>query len=433
MMDEDSGQNRKLQEENIRLRNALAELSILNDIATTINSTQPVEKIVDLIVKKCVKHLNVEQGVVMLLNEKDKEKPLHTMIREQHSSLDMLPYRLDTHITGWMLKNHSPLLINDLNNDERFTDLVDKSTPVKSFLSVPLSVKSKMIGVLTVFNKRTKDGFNSNDQRLLSIIGTQSAQIIENARLLEEERNLELMREDMRLAKETQINLLPKHFPEIPGYRIAAQTIPAREVGGDYYDIMAIDDKHFAFCLGDVTGKGLPAAMLMSNLQATLRSHTVSGNTCKGIISKTNNLLYKCTEPTKFATLFYGIIDLDLNEITFCNAGHNDPLFISAEGKITGLKTGGLLLGGLPDSAYDEERIKLNKSELIVIYSDGISEAMNEREEEYGESKLKNVILKHLKDSPGTMIDTILSEVKSFTGNAPQSDDMTLMIIKKTS
>lgn len=433
MIDNDSTQNNHLQEENARLRNALAELSILNDIATTINSIQHVEKIVDLIVKKCVKHLNVEQGVVMLLNEKDKEKPLQTMIREQHSSLDMLPYRLDTHLTGWMLKNRTPLLINNLCDDERFKDLVDKNTPIESFLSVPLSVKNKMIGVLTVFNKRTKDGFNSNDQRLLSIIGTQSAQIIENARLLEEERKLEIMKEDMRVAKETQINLLPKEFPKIPGYQIYAKTIPAKDVGGDYYDLIPIDDKHFAFCLGDVTGKGMPAAMLMSNLQATLRSHTVPGSICKNIISKTNNLLFNCTESTKFATLFYGILDIDTNEITFSNAGHDKPFLISKDGNIVELDTGGLLLGALPNSTYEEECIQLKKDELLIIFSDGISEAMNEHEEEYGEDRLKNVISKHLSDPPDVIIDNILSEVKKYTGDTPQSDDMTLMILKRVS
>ncbi|MBT8387250.1 MAG: GAF domain-containing protein, partial [Ignavibacteria bacterium] len=256
-----SGENQSLSEENKRLRSAVAELSILNDIATTISSTQPVEQIVDLIVKKCVKHLNVEQGVVMLLNEEDKEKPLQTMIRKQDSKLSLLPYRLDNQLTGWMLKNQSPLLVNKLKEDERFKDLIDTTTPIESFLSVPLNIKSKMIGVLTVFNKRAEENFTPSDQKLLSIIASQSAQIIENARLIEEERNLRAMQEEMRLAKITQENLLPKDVPNIAGYQISAKTIPAKEVGGDYYDFIQIDDKHLAFCLGDVTGKGMSAAM----------------------------------------------------------------------------------------------------------------------------------------------------------------------------
>ncbi len=427
MNDED----KSLLEENKHLRNAIAELAILNDIATTINSTQPVEQIVDLIVKKCVKHLDVEQGAIMLLDEKDKEKPLHTMIREQQSSLDVLPYRFDAQLTGWMLKNQAPLLVNNLKEDERFKQLLDKTTPIESFLSVPLRVKNKMQGILTVFNKRSSEKFSSSDQKLLSIIASQSAQIIENARLLEEERNLRVMQEEMHVAKQTQINLLPKSFPDISGYQIAARTIPAREVGGDSYDFIKIDDKHFAFCLGDVSGKGMPAAMLMSNLQATLRSFTMTGNSCKDIIANANALLYNSTESTKFATLFYGILNPQSNEIAFCNAGHNNPFLFSVDGNVRELKTGGLLLGCLPDSEYEEEKISTKGNDLIVIFSDGISEAMNEDEEEYGEERLQEFISKHTDASPDKIIENILSDVNMFVGAAPQYDDMTLLIIKK--
>ncbi|MFB3056977.1 MAG: GAF domain-containing SpoIIE family protein phosphatase, partial [Ignavibacteriaceae bacterium] len=369
-------EDKSLLEENKRLHNAIAELSIINDIATTINSTQPVDQIVDIIIKKCVKHLNVEQGAIMLLDESDKEKPLHTMIREQQSSLDLLPYRFDTQLTGWMLKNQEPLLVNNLKEDDRFKDLVDKTTPIESFLSVPLRVKNKMQGILTVFNKRSNEKFSPNDQKLLSIIASQSSQIIENARLLEEERNLQIMQEEMRVAKQTQINLLPKDFPKISGYKIAARTIPAKEVGGDSYDLIQIDDKHFAFCLGDVSGKGMPAAMLMSNLQATLRSFTITGHSCKDIITNSNDLLYNSTEPSKFATLFYGILNPESNEIVFCNAGHNNPFLFSADGNVKELITGGLILGCLPDSVYEEEKVSINRNDIIVIFSDGISEAM---------------------------------------------------------
>ena len=420
-----------LYKENLHLRQAVEELSILNDISTSISSTQPVEQVVDLIVKKCVKHLNVEQGALMLLDEKDKEKPLHTMIREQQSSLDLLPYRFDAQLTGWMLKNKAPLLVNNLKEDERFKELVDKTTPIESFLSVPLRVKNKMRGILTVFNKRSNEKFSSNDQKLSSIIASQSSQIIENARLLEEERNLRVMQEEMRVAKQTQINLLPKDFPDISGYQIAARMIPAREVGGDSYDLIQIDDKHFAFCLGDVSGKGMPAAMLMSNLQATLRSFTITGNLCKDIISNSNDLLYNSSEPSKFATLFYGILNPASNEIVFCNAGHNDPFLFSFDGNVKELKTGGLLLGGFPGSEYEEEKISINRNDLIVIFSDGISEAMNENEEEYGEERLKDFILNHRDEVPDKIIENILSNVKMFVGEAPQSDDITLLVIKR--
>lgn len=420
-------------EENTRLRNAVAELAVLNDVATTINSTQSVEKIIDLIVKKCVKHLNVEQGVVMLLDEQDKEKPLHTMIREQQSSSNILPYRFDAQLTGWMLKNQAPLLVNNLKEDERFNKVIESNTPFQSLLSVPLQVKNNMKGVLTVFNKKSENKFSQNDQKLLSIIASQSAQIIENARLMEEEQNLKLMQEEMRLARITQENLLPKELPHVSGYQISAKSVSAKEVGGDYYDLIRIDDLHFAFCLGDISGKGMPAAMLMSNLQATLRSHLATGKICKEIITVSNDLLYNSTESTKFATLFFGIINIASREITYCNAGHNNPYHYKKDLSYSELSSGGIILGCLPGSVYEEEIISLSNSEQILIYSDGITEAMNEDEEEYGEERLLKIMRTHNNQPPDIIISNIISDVNNFAGDIPQSDDMTLMIIKRNS
>ncbi len=200
----------KLQEENSRLKAAVEELAILNDIATAITSTQSLEKIVALIVQRCIKHLKVEQGVVMLLDEQDTEKPFQTMIRKQDSSINILPYRFDSQVTGWMLKNKSPLLINDLKGDSRFKFTDETNLPVKTLLSVPMSLKGKMIGLLTLFNKKSEAGFSGDDQRLLSIIAAQSAHVLEHARLLQKEQQLLKLEEEYRMAKEIQLNILPK-------------------------------------------------------------------------------------------------------------------------------------------------------------------------------------------------------------------------------
>ena len=237
----------KLQEENKRLRTAIEELSVLNEISTAISSTQPLEQIIDLIVRKCVKHLKVEQGAVMLLDEQDQEKPFRTMIRKQDSVANYLPYRLDAQLTGWMLKNKTPLLINDLEKDSRFNFMVNNEFPIHSLLSVPMNVKGKMIGLITVFNKKTNIGFSNNDQRLLGIISAQSAQIIENARLYQEEQALIHLQEEMRLAYEIQVDLLPKFQPKVLGYQIAGKSIPAKDVGGERDPCGNINGKSSSF------------------------------------------------------------------------------------------------------------------------------------------------------------------------------------------
>lgn len=420
-----------LQEENKRLRTAVEELSVLNEIATAITSIQSLEQIVDLIVRKCVKNLKVEQGVVMLLDEKDQNNPFHTMIRKQDSISNILPFRLDAQLTGWMLKNKTPLLINDLKNDTRFKFVVENEFPITSLLSVPMMLKGKMIGLLTVFNKRTSNGFTIDDQRLLGIISAQSAHVIENARLYQEEQAFRKLQEEMLVACEIQLDLLPKSNPNVKGFQIAGTSIPAKDVGGDYFDFIKINDDHLAFCLGDISGKGIPAAILMSNLQATLRGQTLMKKNCSECVTFANDIMYHNTAANKFATLFYAILDSSNNEVVYCNAGHNDPLLITDENKISKLSTGGIVVGIQPSMPFDEATIPLNVNDMLVVFSDGITEAMNSDEEEFGDERLQSLLIQHKKESAEKLIQIIIKEVKHFAGNQPQMDDMTVVVIKR--
>ena len=427
----DTSKVKVLEEENRRLKIAIDELSALNDVATAISSNQSVEDVIDLIVRKCIKHLKVQQAVVMLLDEKDLVNPFHTMIRKQESISDLLPYRLDTQLTGWMLKNKSPLMINDFQSDDRFKFVMKKDFPINSLLSVPMMLKGKMTGLLTVFNKHSEAGFTIGDQRLLAILAAQSSHIIENARLYEREQALIRLQEEMRLANAIQVNLLPKSTPEISGYQIAGKSIPAKDVGGDYFDFITPKDDLLVFCLGDISGKGIPAALLMANLQASLRGQTLRDIPCKECIAFTNNLLYKSTDTNKYATLFYGMLHFSENKITFCNAGHNEPILINKDGNVKRLREGGVVVGVMPDMTYEEKTIDFPSGAVLVIYSDGITEAMNKNEEEFGEEKLINMIKENMNLSVPDLINLIFNTVNKHAGTAEQMDDMTLVVLKR--
>ncbi|UCF63840.1 MAG: SpoIIE family protein phosphatase [bacterium] len=429
--EESNKQIERITEENKRLRLAVEELSILNDIATAITSTQSLEQIVELIVQKCVKHLKVEQGAVMILDEKDRDNPFHTMVRKQDTVADILPYRLDTQLTGWMIKNKAPLLVNDFKNDGRFSWFSDKEIPIHSLLSVPMLLKGRMVGLIAVFNKRMETGFTSDDQRLLAIIAAQSAHVIENARLYLEEQSLIKLQEEMRLATDIQVNLLPNYMPQIPGYDISGKSIPAKEVGGDYFDFIHLASNTIAFCLGDVSGKGMPAALLMANLQATLRGQSGIDVSCKQCVERSNNLIFQSTDSKKFATLFYGVLDSQLHQITYCNAGHDNPYIILRDKQFIRLNTGGVVLGFVPEFAFEEDKITLEPGSIMAIYSDGITEAMNTREVEFGEERLAEVITKYMHESSEMIIQRILEAVHEHIADMPQMDDMTLLIIKR--
>ena len=427
-----SGEDQSLREENQKLKIAVEELAILNDIATAITSTQSLEKIVDLIVQRCIKHLKVEQGVVMLLDEQDTEKPFQTMIRKQDSSPNILPYRFDSQITGWMLKNKSPLLINDLKNDERFKFTDETELPVKTLLSVPLSLKGRIIGLLTAFNKKSESGFSSDDQRLLSIIAAQSAHVIEHARLLQKEQELFKLEEEYRMAKEIQLNILPKQIPAIEGYDIFAINIPAKEVGGDYYDFIKLTGNRIAFCLGDITGKGLAAAMLMANLQATLRGQALTQNNVCDNIKNSNVLLFNSTAENRFATLFYGELDFVNHTITYCNAGHDAPVSLF-KNNITRLTEGGLLMGCFDFAEYEQKDKQIQPGELLLIFSDGVTEAMNDNHEEFDEEKLISIVKSNQNLKVKELIEKIVADVRVHSSKVEQSDDITLLAIKRNS
>jgi sigma-B regulation protein RsbU (phosphoserine phosphatase) len=414
-----------------KLKLAVKELSVLNDIATAVSTVNDLNQVIELIVHECVNHLNVEQGAIMLLDPTETDDQFRTIVREIDTDTDIVPYHFGVQLSGWMIKNQMPLLINDFSNDNRFTNLSDEQFSINSILSVPLKTKGKLIGVLNVFNKISEEGFSPNDQRMLSIIAAQSAQAIESARLYDEEKSLKIIEEELNFATDIQTNLLPKINPQIDGFDIAGKSIPAKEVGGDYYDFIPIDENKNAICLGDISGHGMPAAMLMANLQATLRGQALFSSSAGECLTRANKLLYRSTDLQKYATLFYGILDTIESTFHFSNAGHNPPFLITSDKKITRLIKGGTVLGFMEDYQFEEDSIKLNAGDSVIIYSDGITEAENKKDKEFGEDRLLAILTENMKSTADTLIEKVFEAVKSFVKEGPQSDDITIVVIKK--
>ena len=421
----------KLVNENRQLRLAVNELQVLNDIATTISSTQPVETIIDQIVMKCMRHLDTQEGAISLLERNSGNREFHTMIRRQDSSARNVPMRLDDRLQGWMLKNRSILLSNDISRDERFRFLDADHYPFDSILCVPLMVKGDLTGYLAVFNKKSGEEFSDEDRRLLSIIGSQSAQVLENARLYEEEKALITLQEEMKMARNIQLNLLPDTLPDIPGYQVAAVNLPAKMVGGDYYDFLPLDSGRFGFCVGDITGKGMPAAMLMANLQATIRSQGMIFEDSGRCLETTNTLLFRSTEPTNFATLFYGVLDTAEHTLAYTNGGHDAPILFTSNTEPLKLDATGLLLGVLEHATYEADTVRFQPGDLLLLYTDGITEAMNSGEEEYGLERLVQKTCDYRDRNVHEMLEMIIEDVKQHAVSTAQSDDITLLLLKR--
>jgi len=420
----------RLEQENRRLKRAVEELSILNEIGVAISSTMGVEKMTELILKKCTKYIKAEQGVIWLVSKEEEIPRFVSFKRVVDPTFVGLPYRLGVSLTGWILKYQKPLLINDLTKDERFKGKEIESADIRSLLAVPLRLKNKMLGVLCLFNKKDDADFTPDDQRLLSIIAIQSAQTIENARLYEEERKLLDLEEDLRTAHRIQQSFLPKENPVIKGIDIFGLSIPAKEVGGDYYDFIQIDEHHLGIAIADVSGKGTPAALLMANLHACLRGQALINRSVKDTVNKANFMLSRFMDMGRFITLFYGILDVKKKTFTYTNAGHNFPLLLDKDSNSKTLEKGGIILGISDNSVYEEETVQLNPGDLLLLYTDGISEATNEKDEMFEEQRLLKILKDNQDLSAQNLSEKIVDSVLSFQGTIPQGDDITLVLVK---
>ena len=248
----------RLELENRRLRRAVEELSVLNELATAIGGSRSSEEVIQQIVKKSVKTIGAEQGIVTIVDDTLAD-PSQTLVRTVSSSSEHTILSPNQSLVGWMILNKKPLVINDPHTDDRFGGT--KWDPsIRSILCTPLLIHGQLLGVITLYNKKADDGFTDDDKRLMSILSLQSAQILEAARLYEEESLLTQIQEQLRLARNIQMRLLPEDMPDVPGYDIAGTSKPAQSVGGDLYDVVQVSDDYVALWVGDVSGKGLPAS-----------------------------------------------------------------------------------------------------------------------------------------------------------------------------
>ncbi len=421
----------ELQRENARLQRAVTELSMLNDLARDLGASLDPDKIMAKIVRQAIKAVDASQGVVTLVNEAEHSS-LKTLVRTSSPSGERQSFHLNESVLGWMLINRRPLLLNEPRSDDRFRG-VRWDDSIQSLLAAPLMIKSRLIGILAVYNKRHESHFTDDDQRLLAIIAAQSAQIVENTRLYEEEQTLTRMREEMRLANDIQTGLQLKDYPDIPGYDIHGVSEPARSVGGDYIDFFPIPDDRFMLCVGDVSGKGLPASLLMANVQATLRSQAAWSSSAAECVSRANSLLCDSVRRGSFVTLFYGVLDHAQNMLQFANAGHNRPYIVTASGELNTLELGGLVLGVKKDFPYSQDHIALSPGDVLCVYSDGIPEAMNIQHQQFGEDRLIELLIAHRAETAEQLTARVLDAVKAFAGQAQQHDDITLLMVKRES
>jgi phosphoserine phosphatase RsbU/P len=324
-----------------------------------------------------------------------------------------------------------PALVNDLINRKKFAKAMRVCSQEKIAAIVPLHVQNSVAGLLCVGERLNGVPYTHEDLEFLYSLGALAMISTENARLFQEALRKKQMEDELAIAREIQQNLLPREIPHVPGFEITALNVSSQEVGGDYYDIIPVEKDSYIIAIGDVSGKGTPASLLMANVQATIRALAPFGLSLGDATGRVNDIITKNTGNEKFITFFWGILEPASRTFQYVNAGHNPPYVLRADGRLDQLTEGGLILGVMPTMApYREGRVTLAPGDAVLLFTDGVSEAMNMQKEDYGDERLEQFLRSLTHSSASDIIDALRSELAAYTAGAPQSDDITMVAFR---
>ena len=341
-------------------------------------------------------------------------------------------FKISNTVRDRVIKEKSSLLVRDAQMDQALKaqmSIVQNS--VRSMIAVPLQTNDRVIGLIYVDSPDMIREFTREDLGLLTVMANVAAIRIEHARLNEIELVERAMSKELDQAAHIQMGLLPSAPPKAEGMDIAGRTSPCRTVGGDYYDYLEFPDGRLGMLVGDVAGKGMPASLLMSSLQARVKVLFEEGDRLAEKITRLNKATTAHTPDNRFITFFMTVADPATGELTFTNAGHNPPVLVRAKGGFELLNGGGMILGILPMAQYEEFQIKMERGDTLVLFSDGVTEAVNPADEDFGEQRLAALVASMQGKSAHEIMEAVHSEVARFTQGAPPADDITVVVARR--
>ena len=296
-------------------------------------------------------------------------------------------------------------------------------------LAVPLIAQEKLIGLLALGPKLSGEVYTSWDRELLSALSDRATASITIGQLVSQVKARERVAQELKVAQGIQTSFLPEVCPRLPGFDIAAYWQSAREVGGDFYDFIPLPDGRMGLVIADVSDKGVPAALFMALCRALIRASAVASPTPGEALRRANELILADASSGMFVTLLYGILDPISRKLTYVNAGHNPPV-LSRREEVLSLRAKGIALGVIEDVELEEREVELSEGDMVVFYTDGVTDAINEAEEEFGQARLTNLVVENRDLTAQGLIDRINKEVIAFIGGEPQFDDFTLVVLK---
>lgn len=412
------------------------EIEFISELCAVVAEQSELQPILDWLVHKSTGLLGAEECSIKLLT--GGTGVAQTLIMDSRrggieaGSASWHPAVKAT-VMGFLM-SQGELTSPDLPADARFPGLKKVPSSVRAVLALPLKVDGRVTGMIAVSNSQAGREWSRQDVRLLGIVASHSASVIEKARLraeAEAKRRLELEREamekELNVARDIQMQLVPSAPLAMGRWHVSGQLVPARQVGGDLFDYFGIDDSRTAVLIADVAGKGVPAALLVSTVASAVRAFADGRHTPKDVVEQVNRAAVRSAAAGKFVTFFYAELDHAAGRLVYVNAGHNFPRLRRASGDLVSLDKGGMPLGLFDGLSFEQCELEFGAGDALLLFSDGISEALDPFQQEYSEERIDELWREH---GPGpAAMERIYQDVLQFRGTAAQSDDMTMVVV----
>ena len=404
------------------------ENQLLLELTTQISGSLEMNRLLEQILDLVFQVVRYDAAGIYLVNKKTQFIREQTTRGYEPDRDEAMQLKVGKGLIGWAVKTGQGVIVSDVLTDPRY---ISAREPTRSEMVAPIRIGSEVIGAFNLESDEP-DAYESEDMHLLTAFASQAAVAIERTRLHEEVLEKRRLEEEVTIGQRIQRTFLPERNPELPHFDIAGANYSSDLVGGDYYDFIRIADQHLGIVVGDVSGKGIPAALIMASFRASLIAEIRNNYAIRTVFTKVNRLLWESVEPDRFVTAMYGVLDVDARRFTYVNAGHNPAfLYRAAEDRFDQLDATGPLLGTLETATYKERHAEIPAGDILVLYTDGVTEAMNGAGDFFGEDRLRDVIRERKGDPAALIVRAIWDAVRGFR-DREQHDDLTLVVVKGT-
>ncbi len=411
------------------LRRYADRLRLLTEVNLALDRVMSLGDLLDLILDRAFEYLRPEDAAIYLRTEDGGYE--RAASRSTGSGNQEILF--STSLMEQVVEGRQAALVLDAQTDERFNEAMSLlDAGVRSLVAAPLLDPDGALGLIVLGSRLTMRQFEEEDMELLASLASVAAMRIRNVHLAEEAAERKRLEQEVALAREIQVGLLPDHLPEVKGWDIVAGNIPSRGVSGDFFKVeMRHDDTEVVLMLSDVSGKGIAASLLTASLEALSAGPIHDGVAVEDVFRSVSHLLFERTPPEKYATSFLASVEPGTGKLRYCNAGHNPGLLLRADGSTEWLDSTGMPLGILPEGVFTAGEDNLDVGDTLVLYTDGITEPENPDEEEYGEERLREICVKTRPEPVGEIMAAIEKDLYEFARGVPFPDDRTLLLIRR--